>query len=39
MNNQGRRQSQIDFSERMVTIGYYGTLLSILVFLLYEYFS
>lgn len=36
MNNQGRRKSQFDFSTKMVKIGYYGVIFSIISFLLYE---
>jgi len=39
MNNQGRSERQIDFSDKMVTFGYYGVLLCIVGFILYEYFT
>ena len=35
-NNQGRRKSQFDFSTKMINIGYYGMLVFIIGFMLYE---
>jgi len=37
MKNQGKRDSQIEFSGKMVNIGYFGTLALILVFVIYEW--
>ena len=37
MKNQGKRDSQMEFSSKMVNIGYYGTLTLILVFVIYEW--
>jgi hypothetical protein len=37
LNNQGRRKSQYDFSTKMVNIGYYGMLVFIIGFMLYEW--
>ncbi len=35
--SQGRRKNQIDFSNKMVSLGYYGIILSVLCFMLYQY--
>ena len=37
INNQGKRKSQIDFSTKIVNIGYYGMLVFIIGFMLYEW--
>ena len=34
--NQGRKKPQIDFSHKMVSIGYYGIIVSIILFLIRE---
>jgi len=34
--NQGRKKPQINFNYLMVNIGYYGIILSIILFLIYE---
>lgn len=34
--NQGRKKSQIDFSNKMVRVGYYGIMISIILFLIRE---
>lgn len=34
--NQGRKKPQIDFSNKMVSIGYYGIMISIILFLIRE---
>jgi len=37
MRNQGKRDSQINFSDKVVSMGYIGVLLLIIGFLLYEW--
>jgi len=37
MRNQGKRDSQINFSDKVVSMGYIGTLLLIIGFVLYEW--
>jgi len=37
LNNQGRRKSQIDFSTKIVSYGYYGMILCIIYFILSEW--
>jgi len=37
LNNQGRKKSQIVFSTKLVTVGYYGVLACIILFLISEY--
>jgi hypothetical protein len=37
LKNQGRRKSQFDFSTKMIDIGYYGMLVFIIGFMLYEW--
>jgi len=34
---QGRRKNQLEFSYKVVSLGYYGIILSILCFMLYQY--
>ena len=36
-HSQGRRKSQLEFSDKMVSLGYYGIILSVLCFMLYLY--
>jgi len=37
MKNQGKRDSQINFSDKVVSMGYIGALLLIIGFVLYEW--
>jgi hypothetical protein len=37
LKNQGRRKSQYDFSSKIVSIGYYGVIICIIGFMLYEW--
>jgi hypothetical protein len=37
MRNQGKRDSQINFSDKAVSMGYIGALLLIIGFVLYEW--
>ena len=37
MGNQGKKPSQINFSDKFVSIGYFGMLLLIVGFMLYEW--
>lgn len=37
MKNQGKRESQVNFSNRVVHIGYFGMLLLIVGFIIYEW--
>jgi hypothetical protein len=37
INNQGKRKSQMDFSTKVVNIGYYGIISCIIFFMLYEW--
>lgn len=37
MDNQGKKPSQINFSEKIINIGYFGTILTIIGFMLYEW--
>jgi hypothetical protein len=37
MDNQGKKPSQINFSEKFINFGYFGTILIIIGFMLYEW--
>ena len=38
-NYQGKKISQVDFSHRMIDIGYYSMVIGIIVFMIYEWVS
>lgn len=38
-NDQGKKTSQLDFSQRMVDIGYFSMIIGIIIFMIYEWVS